>query len=164
MKKIKGKKETKTEVIRKVREAQPLTSNCLTFGRPDITLSKCQECRRIEECLTKEKEVSGTKKASSAKEKDLFGLIVGSKKSIFLHSIALYPCSMKDIQFLKWNDTQSTFYDCFNKESRKSAPKFRKDNSGRMFLVRSNLSDSETFKLANTIEQYQNDGLIPEVS
>lgn len=163
MKKIKGKKE-ETKVIRRTVQSQPLSDGCLTFGKPDITLARCQECRRIEECLDKEKEVSGTKKASSAKEKDLFGLIVGSKKSIFLHSIALFPCNMKDVQFLKWNDTQSTYYDCFNSQARKTSPKFRKDNSGRMFLVRSNLSDSETFKLADTIEQYQNDGLIPEVS
>lgn len=163
MKKVKGKKE-ETKIIRRTMKAQPLTESCLTFGRPDISLPRCQECRRIEECLDKEKETSGVKKASSTKDKDLFGLIVGSKKSIFLHSIALFPCNMKDIQFLKWNDTQSTYYDCFNKESRKTSPKFRKDNSGRMFLVRSNLSDAETFTLADTIEAYQLDGLIPEVN
>lgn len=160
----KAKKETKTEVIRRTVSSQPLSEGCLTFGRPDISLPRCQECRRIEDCLDKEKETSEVKKASSAKDKDLFGLIIGSKKSIFLHSIALYPCNMKDVQFLKWNDTQSTYYDCFNSQARKTSPKFRKDNSGRMFLVRSNLSDSETFRLADTIEQYQLDGLIPESS
>lgn len=79
-----------------------------------------------------EKKAEKKAKKASSVEKDEYGFVVGTKRSLFCKEIAKKPCTMFEIKKMDWNDRMAGFYDLFSELQEKGLA--GRDAEGRMSM------------------------------
>ena len=149
--------------------------DCIVFGRADVNSPTCAEhCEHIDSCLQYMElyKQENTRKSTST-GKDVFGLIIGKSKSIFIHQIFKRALSMRgekdSIVKCSWNPTAQTFYDTLNelrgtKKTETNLSKFYKtypitgvDSNGLCFIRKNKLSKEQRAQIETQMHEYKLD-------